>query len=245
MKLWVVIAVFIIFPTIHGLVCINYNDALEMQLAKFDRENLRKQLDRLSVNQDKDLCRVLIVIGYAAQVMNVKFTKLLENSLLPIGEIQFTNFFKPDTNGKIRLINAFEYACSNYDGCDKKFVLDHIEWLLKTEYTDFLQNIIRLTVGQNKPSGKCRDSHETLTVGIIVTLDEKTRRYTIKKIRVLGNLKPMISEIVSQTPQGFPKYYYLKLFKSFRNDLQNPTGIKMSGNSFFGFPTNRTFLRVQ
>jgi len=160
MKVLIVLGVFVIFPTIHALSCISMdtNSYLEIPFHIFDTDVLKQQLNQLPLNESEDVCRVMAVVDHGNQAVVVQFSNLLQGSELPTDQVAFLTVIGLDTNRNIVHYHYLEYACSNYDGCEKQFVLDHIEWLFKLEYTNLSANVRPFLLATGNWSGKCHDS---------------------------------------------------------------------------------------
>ena len=157
MKPLILLGVLIISPAIHGLSCISYDQILVVPLPNLNRESFMKRIDELSSNQDEAVCSVWLVISYAENLINIKFSKLLKENKLPVDQVTFVTVVAPNQNRDIWLHHVIQYACSKSDECEKYFLFGHIEWLLGASYPDLTTNIASLIVNQNSSPGKCRD----------------------------------------------------------------------------------------
>jgi hypothetical protein len=158
MKSLIVVVVLSIFPAIHGLSCIALERQVSVPISNLNLANFVQFVDQQPVSEDQDHCRVLILINYPEQLLGIQFTKILEPNPLSVGEVQFATIITQGDNGSIRLIHALETACSTSDNCEKQFLIHHLDWILKVQYTDFFQNGVALLLGGNSSSGKCYNS---------------------------------------------------------------------------------------
>jgi hypothetical protein len=165
MKTLVVLVALVIFPVTYSLSCITFNDTFPIRLDHFDLDNLtldgfEQDINKLPANSSEGPCRVFININYVDKKMYVKFTNLLEKSELAIGEVQFNTIIWSEQNGQIQHRNYLEYVCSDNDICEKQFLFDHVEWLLKLNYTDLLEHSASLLIGQGDTPSKLYDSRD-------------------------------------------------------------------------------------
>jgi hypothetical protein len=165
MKLLVVLVALAFLPVIYGLSCITVNTTGPIPLDQFHLDNLsldgfKQVFNNFSTAAGEDQCRVLIVINSVDKNMFVRFTNLLKTRKLAIGEVQFSTFIWPDQNEQIQYQNQLEYVCSDTDTCEKQFLFDHVEWLLKLNYTDLLEYSASLLIGEGDTLGKLYDSRD-------------------------------------------------------------------------------------
>ncbi len=50
--------------------------------------------------------------------------------------IRFNTLLVRSELNEVHITNLLEYACLSLDDCDKKFVVDHFDWILGVTYTN-------------------------------------------------------------------------------------------------------------
>jgi hypothetical protein len=156
MKALIVLGALVIFPTVYGVACIDIA-IFQITLANFNINRVKQEIDQLSANEIRDVCRVQVIFSYGQQQLGIAFSKMFEGNNIPVDEVTFFTVIQPDSNNDILYFHGLQYACSSSDGCEKQFVLDHIEWLFNMKFTDFLSNSAPLLLGSGIPPGKCHD----------------------------------------------------------------------------------------
>jgi len=155
----IAVALLSIFPAIHGLSCIGLDIPVFTRIDSYNRSILKEVLDRVNLILNQDQCRVEIWVSHAEQKIQMRFTKILKSSILPVGvgKVYFITIMRSDDKGNVELLHILTNACSKSDTCEKQFLLDHVDWLVKSNYTDFLEKGSTLLVGPSGSSGEWHD----------------------------------------------------------------------------------------
>ncbi|CAF1278055.1 unnamed protein product [Adineta steineri] len=154
----VLVVLLIICATSSGHKC-TINRQLEVKVAEFNAADFQETIGNLHVIEvdDSSLCRMRIAINYisAFQLIQIEFSQQFGGSDLDDTMISFTTaaMYSQDSTGNFQIVSLFEYACSGNE-CDKKFLTDHIHWLVKVDYTEFEQKIRPLIMGYGKEAGE-------------------------------------------------------------------------------------------
>jgi hypothetical protein len=117
--------------------------------------DIEKDLGNLPMNayNDDNLCRVELYLDYTDPWLIVSFSARLKNSWLKDQQVRHTIMVTPIEDYGYSVLSFTEYACSE-DGCEKMFIMDHIQWLLRANYTEFQTNVISLITDDGIEPGK-------------------------------------------------------------------------------------------
>ncbi|CAF4228426.1 unnamed protein product, partial [Adineta steineri] len=137
------------FPNIHTLSCINFEYTVNVPINTFDRNGLKVLLDGYEIDASFSECRVEIVVVYPQQILQIKFSKLVPNTTISVGIVTFRTLVRYINEDNTMTAHILISACSNSDGCDKQFILDHVEWLVRMKYDDFSKISFQLLVGED------------------------------------------------------------------------------------------------
>ncbi|CAF1452277.1 unnamed protein product [Adineta steineri] len=144
--IWVLLLFPGIFPSIHTLSCINLEYEVYVPINTFDRNAFKVLLDGYEMDAGYPGCRVQMALIHSDQVLQIMFSKLIPRRTISVGSVTFRSLVryinKDDTMIALILISA----CSNFDGCEKQFILDHVEWLVRMKYDDFSKISFQLLV---------------------------------------------------------------------------------------------------
>ena len=144
MKVLVLLILAVICVGVDGLSCINQKEPLKQIWLGFTLDSLVKRISNLtSINVGQnDLCRaeIRIEINSIWTFMTISFTNHLEDSMLDDNIIEYYTYLGSTETGDIDIRTFLQYACSE-DNCDKKFIIDHIGWLLEQTHSQLSLNI--------------------------------------------------------------------------------------------------------
>ncbi len=147
----------LLFPiTIFFLVTVNINNALrcidnhkEINIPKgFNFFAVQRAINNLKLIDQYDECHVIIFFHYYTEEIMMKSNKDIEsNSIDTNYEVFFQTSIGISRGAQVfdkgSITNIVEFACDDADECDRYFILDRLNWLLKVNYTK-LESVIRL-----------------------------------------------------------------------------------------------------
>ena len=132
------------FTAIHGLSCITLPVKYTIKKADATATSIRKKLSSLNISKvaNDSLCLLHMCALSDTSPITVQFNGLLLNLGLSHGQIRFETVLDTNQKGVVSTQNCMSYACSKQDGCEKKFIYDHIRWFSK-EYFKELEEAVR------------------------------------------------------------------------------------------------------
>ncbi|CAF1388919.1 unnamed protein product [Adineta steineri] len=113
--IWVLLLFFGILPSIQTLSCINFEYEEPAYIDTFDRNALEEKLDRFEMDASLSACRV-------------------EMTTISVGIVTFRTLVRYTNKDDTTTIHVLTSACSNSDGCDKQFILDHVDWFIRMKF---------------------------------------------------------------------------------------------------------------
>ncbi|CAF0804444.1 unnamed protein product [Adineta steineri] len=140
--IWVLLLFSGIFPSIQTLSCINFEYEEPASIDTFDRNALKEKLDRFEMDASLSACRVEMVFVYSTGLLTLKFSKLIPKTTISVGIVTFRTLVRYINKDDTTTIHVLTSACSNSDGCDKQFILDHVDWFIRMKlgFTNSNQN---------------------------------------------------------------------------------------------------------
>ncbi|UJR24286.1 hypothetical protein I4U23_027253 [Adineta vaga] len=150
-----IILLIIFFQRTESLKCISPQDQ-EFNLEQYDPTSLEKTLNAftlIKIDTDK-ICAALMNVNYEQQSFKIELFPAKKANTPTDNDYLFQSSFTYEKDKKISLVHELELTCSNYDGCEKRLILDHMEWLFNATYNDFHRAIGPIIIGNNQ-SGSC------------------------------------------------------------------------------------------
>lgn len=117
-------------------------------MINFDRNHLTQVLQQFSMYENQRECRVLMVVDHADQTILLQFNKMLQSGRMSVGIVDVRTEIIVPSDDDIHYVHVLITACSNVDGCEKKFILDHIDWLLQTQFDEFYKTSLAFLQGE-------------------------------------------------------------------------------------------------
>ena len=154
MPLWILILLLPLSTNIHALSCVDFDKDEYISMIDFDRNHLTQVLEQFSTYGNLRECRVRVIVDHADQTIQLQFNKMLQNESISVGIVYVHTEVIVPTNDDIHYIHALTTTCSNFDGCEKKFILDHIDWLLQTQFDTFFKLSLAFLQGEEDDLGK-------------------------------------------------------------------------------------------
>jgi hypothetical protein len=139
MRLFVSLLIFIFAITnINALSCLSPY-LFSISGDDFQLYNPQNIFDNLIVNDDQEYCIIKISINYRKKFFELRSYVDVDSANLTMNrEIYFgTHILIPQDetiDGEPDIWNIIEFVCNYPNVCDRTFVLDHLEWLLSTNY---------------------------------------------------------------------------------------------------------------
>ena len=140
--------------------CMYSEQSLEYSLDYFNYEDFEREVNGFPsydyIDDNVKMCRTEIYVDYQTRLLIISFADTFEWSRLDEGEgrFDFLIMFTPETvDGEF--YNVLEYACFDFDQCDKYFVLNHIRWLANVNYTNFQRQLRSTLVKNTTKTDKC------------------------------------------------------------------------------------------
>ncbi|CAF0713265.1 unnamed protein product [Adineta steineri] len=155
MFIWVLLLFFGIFPSIQTLSCINFEYEEPAYIDTFDRNALKEKLDRFEMDASLSACRVEMVFVYSTGLLTLKFSKLIPKTTISVGMVTVRTLVRYINKDDTTTIHVLTAACSNSDGCDKQFILNHVDWFIRMKYDDFFKISFQLLVGEDDKIQRC------------------------------------------------------------------------------------------
>ncbi|CAF4145468.1 unnamed protein product [Adineta steineri] len=153
--IWILISFFAIVPSIHTLSCINFEYTVNVPINTFDRNAFNVLLDGYEMDAGFSGCRVEMVVVYPQQILQIKFSKLVPNTTISVGIVTFRSLVRYINKDNTMIGLILISACSNFDGCEKQFTLDHVDWLVRMKYDDFSKISFQLLLGEDDKIQVC------------------------------------------------------------------------------------------
>ncbi|CAF0758743.1 unnamed protein product [Adineta steineri] len=153
--IWVLLLFSGVFPSIQTLSCINFEYEEPAYIDTFDRNALKEKLDRFEMDASLSACRVEMVFVYSTGLLTLKFSKLVPKTTISVGIVTFRTLVRYTNKDDTTTIHVLTAACSNSDGCDKQFILNHVDWFIRLKYDDFFKISFQLLVGEDDKIQRC------------------------------------------------------------------------------------------
>jgi hypothetical protein len=142
-----VLLLIFISKSIETLFCINAVQPIRI-LDNFTLTVVKKILNHLTVDDKSETCFVEIRFYFKYQSAEILFGPATSTSnvakinheirvLMSIGIVRGTIIVNPRS-----IIQLIKSACDYADGCDRRFVLKHLQWLSKTNHNQ-LESVVR------------------------------------------------------------------------------------------------------
>ena len=98
-------------------------------------------LNKSPLREKKRTCHLTVKVYTSPNRTIIEFGGDDENLDFLIGTVMYTttiaftdhNYFK--NLMEIQTGSIFKYVCSNHDGCNRQFAINHVNWLLNVDYT--------------------------------------------------------------------------------------------------------------
>jgi hypothetical protein len=176
MKLFFLIAIlfFTSARNINALYCIHAIQPIDLS------ENLtlaavQKAINNLTLHDGNDICFVEMQFSLTLKIIGVSFTALSNSSYIMVNrEVQVVTvmllsenyaFITPAT-----VLNSLVFSCDYQDGCDRRFVLDQLEWLFKAKYDQLESSLRPFLIENNKEKGKKMQNYRNINQIIAIDL---------------------------------------------------------------------------
>ncbi len=156
MKSLTLLILLITFSNSSGLSCLTTDDGepIEMSLNGTDSSDVIEMLEKLSPRDYDSECHIELRINYDTQLLTIKFTQHLEDSMLKDQDVQIDMFVTGDKIDDIGIkYNILEYACT-VDKCELEFVKKYIDWFIDADKTELPDELGQLILGNNKEVGE-------------------------------------------------------------------------------------------
>jgi hypothetical protein len=162
MKLYFLITIFLVIITsrTNALNCIDADEPIKKDGDDFTLPAVQEAIENLTVNDTYDECYVNIFVDYLYQHIEISFDMALQlNDDLQIYQEMYveTRIQTTDDKGTFdpaQIHNFVEFACDYADGCDRRFVVKHLEWLFNAKYDQLVSVISPLLTSKDKYTGK-------------------------------------------------------------------------------------------
>ncbi|UJR19254.1 hypothetical protein I4U23_022383 [Adineta vaga] len=158
MQRWISM-LFLMLHSTTGLRCIKNEIFQDFSIDEFDHDKLQSDLDSFTLSPitNDNLCRVSLDFSYHlyAGTLDIEFGEVIQGIPLADKVVQLDTMLTLQNQISFELKHYLEYACSNYDGCEKQFVLEHIEWFYKAKYLELQQKVEKLLDGPKTNQNMC------------------------------------------------------------------------------------------
>jgi len=162
MKLHFLLAIFLFITTSssNALSCIDVDESIQISISKdFTLGAVQEAIDNLLLVNGYDECLVEIKFNYSNQSIQISFSIAFQSSNLKTNQEVRVDFLMSLAEDKTifkpaKIVQFVEFACDYEDGCDRRFVLDHLEWLFNANYDELESAIRPFLIGDNDNTGK-------------------------------------------------------------------------------------------
>ncbi|CAF1412025.1 unnamed protein product [Adineta ricciae] len=152
---WILLLFFYIFSNVHALMCINFDKEEYVSMIDFDRYEFEQLVGQFDMVGNQSECRIKIIAGHADQTIILQFSKILQSERMSPGIVYFNTEIIYKNKDSIEYVHELSTVCSGVDGCDKRFIFEHVDWLLQTQYEEFFKITVRLLQGGDDDLQKC------------------------------------------------------------------------------------------
>ena len=160
MKVFTVCLVFLMVPVVDGLVCLGRTRNFDFSVNNANQIGLKEKLQSLTFNSDRPdqthACHVTVLIPAPRTRWIFEFNALMHSELASQNGIRFeTNILHAYQGvGKLQHSSAVLYICSKHDGCDKAFLLNYLDWMIRMNMDLFASRIAGFLLNAGKGAGK-------------------------------------------------------------------------------------------
>ncbi|CAF1195779.1 unnamed protein product [Adineta ricciae] len=152
---WVLLLFSGIYPNIQSLSCINLGYVANISINTFDRNVLEALLDGYEMDGNHSKCLVQMVVMHRGEQLDLKFSKMLQNEPISLNTVKFLTLVRYIDKDDTVAAHALTSACSNSDGCDKRFILDHVDWLIRIKFDEFFRITFQLLIPEDDALNRC------------------------------------------------------------------------------------------
>jgi hypothetical protein len=161
MKVYFLTTIFLVIITSrsNALNCIDADEPIELDGDDFTLPAVQEAIKNLIVDDTYDECFVKISVDYLYHRIEISFgTAFQSNDLETNQEVSVKTWIQAtDDKGTFdpaEIHNFVEFACDDAGECDRRFVLDHLEWLFKANYNQLVSVISPLLTSKDQYTGK-------------------------------------------------------------------------------------------
>jgi hypothetical protein len=140
-----------------GIACVSPDYIFIWPLNNTSSSQFTKAIANLKMIGGKSECRVLIIVEYMFNKITIQFgyrhSSEKVNHISCITTIAFDEENGEDGYFKPQVSSNLHYVCANQNGCDYRFILDHIDWLAEANFTSMVKSILAIFIVPGRERG--------------------------------------------------------------------------------------------
>lgn len=152
--LWILLIFVRIIDIVHTLSCVSFDKNEYISLTDFNWNAFEQLLNRLPMDEQSLSCRISIILDHIDETLVIKFGKALPAMNISVGIVYFDTEILLHEPNQITYMHELKSGCSSFDGCEKRFLLDHIDWLLQAKFKELFEMGVQSLRGDHSTVGK-------------------------------------------------------------------------------------------
>ncbi len=148
-----------------ALYCIHTDNSFTFNFTKESSQDLKQIIKTLTETNQYEECCVLVSVSSENKQISVKFGTDAQSATEINLEVFVETLIELPRNNPIvnsaKTTNSIEFKCNSEDECDRRFVLDHMEWLMEVNHEKLISVIQPWFIAEDNNAGR-NNNHQLL-----------------------------------------------------------------------------------